>query len=460
MNNLLSELPETVIYDEESKKLKNIEDIENNDDEDEENLPVSYKNTEDKKFRLNTKKIFLTYKTHLPFDEFITWLSKKAKINQFVMCHEISDKTNKYEHTHITVCFNKNIDTTNSRFFDYNNIHPNIGGVRNWIKCVVYCVKQKPKPIYHSNFDVMDYIKKNKNNFNRNMKGGSAQVASLCERIANQESCFDAIKNCATDLKDVIAISTIFKNKTTQIDPKLIEYYNNMTLYPWQQFFFDIVKNEPEHKNRDIYWIYDLIGNIGKSDFTDYLETKFPKTCIVINTIGKVADINDYVRNKINEGIKPEIIIFDLPRTLEDRESLYTNLENLKNGRITCTKYVGASKRYIRPHVLVFANWKPKISKSLSRDRWKIFLVKHSTHQTSLPIPVNVRDIAKNKKIKEEENPSSTSESECSLEKINKTSPYHSDVENPVSPNYSDISDTEVEPPKQTKFKVPKGSFL
>jgi hypothetical protein len=61
---------------------------------------------------------------------------------------------------------------------------------------------------------------------------------------------------------------------------------------------------------------------------------------------------------------------------MADRDSIYTLLESIKNGRLTCTKYSGTTLRFERPHIVVFANWTPQIE-LISRDRWNIKEIKN-----------------------------------------------------------------------------------
>lgn len=105
-------------------------------------------------FRFAAEKIHLTYKTHIPLDDFKNNIASKCpplKILSFV--HENGDSDEKdptpYKHTHIFMWFKKRLDTTDARFFDLEKIHPHISKGRGltWSKtiCTAYHHGHKTK---------------------------------------------------------------------------------------------------------------------------------------------------------------------------------------------------------------------------------------------------------------------------------------------------------------------------
>lgn len=71
----------------------------------------------------------------------------------------------------------------------------------------------------------------------------------------------------------------------------------------------------------------------------------------------------------MENGIIPQIIIMDIPRTLEGKIHLGT-VEALKNGMLYSGKYEGGLCMFAHPHVVAFANFEPD-KEDLSLDRWK-----------------------------------------------------------------------------------------
>ena len=349
----------------------------------------------DTNFRLQSKRVFLTYKHHIPFDFLISFIDSLRHIEKYVICHELGDKSHNYEHTHVTVEFEKKIDTSNCRYFEIvfnnNTIHANIGSTRKWPASCSYCLKQffksgQKNKNWEANFDVINFLAKSRN---KDTKG--CGIKELCSRISKHKNAYEAIKNEASDLNEVIAINAIFNNAVKEVDPKQIKYLKSFekTLRKWQQQLLDILSEEPDR--RHVYWIVDKIGGQGKSDFCSYIDTlKFPDKCLTIASTGQLRDIADVIRNWMEQGNYPEIILIDLPRTFSDRESIYTIIESIKNGRLTCTKYKGATLKFYSLHVMIFSNWMPKL-KNLSMDRWKIMelLSKKSNDNNAYLIPIN-----------------------------------------------------------------------
>ena len=72
------------------------------------------------------------------------------------------------------------------------------------------------------------------------------------------------------------------------------------------------------------------------------------------------------------------VVIIDVPRSKMDQmDQIYTAVEQFKNGRFFCGKYESKTMCFPSPHVIIFANIKPKIRNennelTLSMDRWVI----------------------------------------------------------------------------------------
>nr|QKV51283.1 putative replication associated protein [Crucivirus sp.] len=124
-----------------------------------------------------------------------------------------------------------------------------------------------------------------------------------------------------------------------------------------QQFWKSILFYQ---NRRQILWIVDLTGNLGKSFFSTYMyfyENAFEAE----NCAGK----------DLAYAYKGEpYAIFDFERCNEDVIN-YGALEKLKNGKIFSSKYESTSKRFVPPSVCAMSNFKPNI-KMFSIDRWMI----------------------------------------------------------------------------------------
>lgn len=130
-------------------------------------------------------------------------------------------------------------------------------------------------------------------------------------------------------------------------------------LRPWQAEIIKILETIPH--NRWIYWFWEAIGNIGKTSITEYM----------IDIYGAVP-----VEGKKNDILfcaaehESMCYIFDFERSMEEYIS-YGAIEKIKNGTYMCSKYESKPIRRHKPHVIIFANFPPDVTK-LSQDRWKI----------------------------------------------------------------------------------------
>jgi len=167
---------------------------------------------------------------------------------------------------------------------------------------------------------------------------------------------------------DENAIQVGFTKKETLQDKmkaRLLKKYEDIEWKPWQKKLLDIIDEEPD--TRTINWVFDSIGNSGKSFLTKYLAL----THEIIIADGKKDNIFNQVNRKLNEEEKEfKLVILDIPRSSENYIN-YGVLEQLKNGLIYSGKYEGGLCLFDDVHVIVFANFMPDLEQ-FSEDRWNI----------------------------------------------------------------------------------------
>lgn len=149
----------------------------------------------------------------------------------------------------------------------------------------------------------------------------------------------------------------------------LLEQYDNIIWNDKQQIIKEII--DTENDCRRVNWIYDEIGNIGKTQLAKYYLAQGDTYYI---TGGKQADILYSYEGQ-------SIIIYDLARTYSDNlDHIYTTIENFKNGCYLSTKYFSEQRVYAKqPIIVVMANFKPDTTK-LSKDRWNIIDLNNTHH--------------------------------------------------------------------------------
>lgn len=151
------------------------------------------------------------------------------------------------------------------------------------------------------------------------------------------------------------------------------------SLWIWQLALLKILEEKPDE--REIIWIYEETGGTGKTAFMKYCFANMR----AIPVSGKGSDIKFAIYNYgIKKSCYPRVIFVDLPRSFDTSYLSYTALEEVKNGCFFVNKYESDAILIPTPHVVIFANEFPDVSK-LSKDRWVINLIDKSECQ--LPGP-------------------------------------------------------------------------
>ena len=95
-----------------------------------------------KKFRIQSKELFLTYsQCILTKEELLTFLSKKMKIEEYIICIENHKKEGRHLHAYISL--EKRCDIKNCNYLDYKGYHPKIEKVKSSVKAIQYIKKDK-----------------------------------------------------------------------------------------------------------------------------------------------------------------------------------------------------------------------------------------------------------------------------------------------------------------------------
>lgn len=162
--------------------------------------------------------------------------------------------------------------------------------------------------------------------------------------------------------------SMVFSNYTN--DQALLSLREETKdLRPWQSAVVKTL-DEEKKRSRSVHWVYDSVGNSGKSYLADYLVAH--KDAFSLN-----ADSYNNMAYIWTQNVSP-ICVIDLCRSDRvdegkkfDDKSLYRFLEQVKNGSMTSGKYESRVVRFPPPKVLVLANYLPD-SSAMSQDRWDI----------------------------------------------------------------------------------------
>lgn len=136
---------------------------------------------------------------------------------------------------------------------------------------------------------------------------------------------------------------------------------------PWQT---KLIAKLSLREDRFITLIYDQVGNVGKSIFSEYLERRQDVKAFELPPVNNIEDIM-----AICMCIKPQdVYLVDMPRAMKKDKlgQFYAGLECLKNGYMYDKRYSFKRRRIDRPQIWVFTNTLPSWD-LMSIDRWKVY---------------------------------------------------------------------------------------
>jgi len=300
---------------------------------------------ENKEFRIQNKRLLLTYKTHLNKDEVKIFFEKISAITFIRSAHETGDEECPYLHTHVLVEFVKAFNSRKPNIFDINGIHPHI--------------KPVTSAAHHRN--TMTYLGK-EDPANADLKCQKTLVSKIQEAKSLNQA---LTENCKTPSM-ANGIKMIYDAKVNEF----VGYPISGEANAWQLELEDLLINKPD--DRRICWIYDN-GNTGKTWFMKYMYNKYQNKVFMCTQTGNSKDFATIISSACDAGWTGEVCLINLSRNWERCESLYSCLENIKDGIITTVKYSGKTLRPFKmtTQICVFANFEPHI-KNLSIDRWWI----------------------------------------------------------------------------------------
>lgn len=330
---------------------------------------------------------------HLNKQAFIDWFKSGRTQAQFRqnctiwVAHEngAGDAEGPYQHTHVVIwCDLPNVtfNSSNARIFDYKedgsdvSLHPHIATDRlsSLLRLQRYIAKEDEQ--------VKQLLAA------REAAGGVAGAQSLAERVWSYPTLTEMLRNEVEKPSEVMGLQALYQaGYHVRLQRRLESEAMNTPLKPWQDFFYQLLISD-SREFRAIHWVYDPVGNTGKSALCRRLLIDFPQDVLSLSQMGGQRDAPTIVKNALENGWSSKILVVDLPRTAETH-SIYSPLESIKNGSMTAVKYQGTSVVFPAPKIVVFANFLPNKQK-MSLDRWKIYklstaLVGHSITLVRVP---------------------------------------------------------------------------
>lgn len=214
-----------------------------------------------------------------------------------------------------------------------------------------------------------DYCKKT----DRGGTGDYREFGTLCTqgKRSDLESLKESIKDGERNpkrLRDLHMAAYKFPAVMQQmlIDYRPVPASPDILLKPWQEELYATVRVRALVSDRTIHFIVDPTGGGGKSTFCNYLESALGSVVQVMKP-GKY----EHMAYELDDSI--HILLMDTPRSRSDVLQ-YHFLEDVKDGRVSNSKYQSYQKRLGPVHVVVMCNEHPDLAK-LSVDRFNIVTI-------------------------------------------------------------------------------------
>lgn len=187
-------------------------------------------------------------------------------------------------------------------------------------------------------------------------QGARCDLEAVKQLIAEGASKREVYEQCSeAAAKYPRFVDALLTWRCEEAAPKVLDFTPK---FQWQQVVLDVVDGPVDP--RAIYWVYDGVGNHGKT----YMATHLVDARGAYYTNGgKAVDLAYAYQGQ-------PIVVFDYVRDSKDYVG-YGVIEQLKNGILMSTKYESTMKRFASPHVLVFANFRPEDGK-FSADRLRV----------------------------------------------------------------------------------------
>lgn len=164
--------------------------------------------------------------------------------------------------------------------------------------------------------------------------------------------------------------------------------------YPWQRSVLNFISQPPD--DRHINVIVDHAGQNGKSVLSLYLMAHQRAQRIPVQ-----KDPRDIMRMIMNCP-KRTCYFIDLPRSTssQNQHTMYTAIEEIKNGYCYDDRYHFRQELFEPPHVWVFTNMLPNLQ-HLSKDRWKLWTIHKATRtlhhlEVAVAVPLELNILSNN----------------------------------------------------------------
>ena len=267
-------------------------------------------------FLHSSQRVLLTYKTWIDKKKLedlarTKWGPKDKSKRTIYVAHETGKKTGiDYQHTHVLIDWGKVFQTKNVRYFDIDNIHPNISTVykQNWFKTVKYVCKDDKEAKLE-------------------MEKNSGKL--IVQNITNADTLIEAVESNLGNINDVMGILYLGNVKFHEVmgierifglkKPTLKRFHWEPDMQ-WQKEFIEEFTPHKSYNHRKVIWIADEKGGMGKTCLTKWLLVNHENDWMISSDMGTSRDAATIIMNSLQGGWNCHGCIINLTRTAEKQK--------------------------------------------------------------------------------------------------------------------------------------------
>lgn len=308
------------------------------------------------RFNFTGRRVHLTFKTHVPFVDLLSFVKKGRKgkehvLKQYSIVWENGDSENGYPHTHLALWYQDQQHVASERRWDFRGIHPHIQIVnddKHWLTIVKEYHLKAPVSLEQS-----DPI---------GLESEAESIDRILDGINSEAELYrcKALEGYWHSSAKSAWVKKLWETKQDRV-PDVME---GLVLHPWQVDLQTLLDGPVD--SRKIYWVMDTVGGKGKSTWANSFESRH-SDCY----LGASVRHETLTYDIVSSG-KKKFYLLDFSRGSLKNQLPYRAIEALKNGVVQASLYHGRKLKMRPPHVVVFSNDGPDTSQ-LSRDRYVIY---------------------------------------------------------------------------------------
>lgn len=183
-------------------------------------------------------------------------------------------------------------------------------------------------------------------------------------------------------MKEDTRIEGPFKDTDEKITmTRQLEIFGKYEMYPYQKSLYT---KSTQFCMRTIDLLYDPNGNIGKSIFSEFMESQG-----LAEEVPPYRLMDDIFQWVCTRPVK-KCYIIDMPRGMKKDKlgDFYSGIEVIKNGVAYDKRYNAKKIRFDRPRIFVFSNALPEFS-LMSKDRWRVHTINENKELVDFQPPAD-----------------------------------------------------------------------